>query len=83
MSDEIDKYSEAHEARVGAERMNLGLACMPHKIFGDIQRIKQLIQERDEARKQLLIAVGLLSTHPQFADKHLEDVLAFIKEASK
>jgi hypothetical protein len=40
-------------------------------------------QERDEARQQLRIAVGLLSTHPQFADKHPEDVLAFVKEGAK
>jgi hypothetical protein len=40
-------------------------------------------RERDEARQQLRIAVGLLSTHPQFANKHPEDVLAFVKEGAK
>ena len=40
-------------------------------------------RERDEAKQQLRIAVGLLSTHPQFANKHPEDVLAFVKEGVK
>lgn len=40
-------------------------------------------QERDEARQQLRIAVGLLSTQPQFANKHPEDVLDFVKESAK
>jgi hypothetical protein len=44
---------------------------------------KRLERERDEARQQLRIAVGLLSTQPQFADKHPEDVLAFVKEGAK
>jgi len=43
----------------------------------------KLERERDEARQQLLIAVGLLSTHPQFANRHPEDVLAFVKEGVK
>jgi hypothetical protein len=46
-------------------------------------RVLQAIKERDEARQQLRIAVGLLSTHPQFANKHPEDVLAFVKEGAK
>jgi hypothetical protein len=41
------------------------------------------IRERDEATQQLRIAVGLLSTQPQFANKHPEDVLAFVKEGAK
>jgi hypothetical protein len=43
----------------------------------------KLERERDEARQQLRIAVGLLSTQPQFADKHPEDVLAFVKEGEE
>ena len=39
--------------------------------------------QRDEASQQLRIAVGLLSTQPQFADKHPEDVLDFVKESAK
>jgi hypothetical protein len=46
----------------------------------DFERMRQ---ERDEAQQQLRIAVGLLSTQPQFADKHPEDVLAFVKEGAK
>jgi hypothetical protein len=44
---------------------------------------RELERERDEARQQLRIAVGLLSTQPQFADKHPEDVLDFVKEGAK
>jgi hypothetical protein len=44
------------------------------KILPAIEKLKR---ERDE------IAVGLLSTHPLFADKNPERVLAFIKETSK
>jgi hypothetical protein len=44
---------------------------------------QRLERERDEARQQLRIAVGLLSTQPQFANKHPEDVLAFVKEGAK
>jgi chromosome segregation ATPase len=40
-------------------------------------------QQRDKAREQLRIAVGLLSTQPQFAIKHPEEVLAFIMEGTK
>jgi hypothetical protein len=44
---------------------------------------RKLERERDEAREQLRIAVGLLSTHPQFANKHTEDVLDFVKGGAK
>jgi hypothetical protein len=44
---------------------------------------RRFVRERDEARGLLRIAVGLLSTQPQFADKHPEDVLAFVKEGAK
>ena len=46
-------------------------------------RVLQAIKERDEAREQLRIAVGLLSTQPQFANKHPEDVLDFVKEGAE
>jgi hypothetical protein len=59
------------------------LAAHAIKLQHELMRALKAERERDEARKQLLIAVGLLSTHPQFADKHPEDLLAFIKEASK
>jgi hypothetical protein len=48
-----------------------------------LEEYKKLESERDETRKQLRIAVGLLSTQPQFANKHPEDVLAFVKEGAK
>jgi plasmid stabilization system protein ParE len=47
------------------------------------ERLDKAERERDEAREELRIAVGLLSTQPQFADKHPEDVLAFVKEGGK
>jgi hypothetical protein len=45
--------------------------------------LNKVKRERDEAREQLRIAVGLLSTLPQFANKHPEDVLDFVKEGAK
>ena len=48
-----------------------------------VETSRKLERERDEAKQQLRIAVGLLSTQPQFADKHPEDVLAFVKEGAK
>lgn len=44
---------------------------------------RKLKRERDEARKQLRVAVGLLSTTPRFQDKHPEEVLKFVEEAAK
>jgi hypothetical protein len=48
-----------------------------------INHYERILRERDEAKQQLRIAVGLLSTHPQFADTHPEDVLDFVKEGAK
>ena len=48
-----------------------------------LELARKLERERDEARELLRIAVGLLSTQPQFADKHPEDVLAFVKKGVK
>jgi hypothetical protein len=64
---------ETYEA---VERWNKGNI----NIFDEMARLER---ERDEARAQLRIAVGLLSTQPQFADKHPEEVLAFVKEGAK
>ena len=44
---------------------------------------RRLERERDEAREELHIAVGLLSTHPQFENNHPKEVLEFVKEAAK
>ena len=44
----------------------------------------KLEQERNLAREEVRIAVGLLSTHPQFAKFHPEEVLEMVKlEAAK
>jgi hypothetical protein len=54
-----------------------------HEELAAAQENDRLKQERDEARQQLRIAVGLLSTQPEFANKHPEDVLDFVKEGAK
>lgn len=65
------------------------IICSSHTSFKGVGGVvvsefaRRLERERDEAKQQLRIAVGLLSTHPQFADKHPEDVLAFVKEGAK
>jgi hypothetical protein len=65
-------------------QVSLKAMLMERPDLGDrASRIAQLIRERDEAREQLRIAVGLLSTQPQFANKHPEDVLDFVKEGAK
>ncbi len=72
---------ERDEAREKIEDVRKVLRCRIHE--GPILAALRVIEERDEAREQLRIAVGLLSTQPQFADKHPEDVLAFVKEGAK
>lgn len=77
-----------------AREQNAKLCEIVEKLILERDRLRQLLDEdservdvylgvcveRDEARKQLRIAVGLLSTQPQFADKHPEDALSFVKE---
>ena len=50
-------------------------------VFADFA--KKLERERDELREQLYIAVGMLSTHPKFENKHPEEAWEFVKEAAK
>ena len=45
--------------------------------------VELITKERDEARKQLRVAVGLLSTTPQFQDQHPEEVFTFVEEAAQ
>lgn len=45
--------------------------------------ILKIKRERDEARQQLRIAVGLFSILSQFANKYSEDVLDFVKDDTK
>lgn len=42
---------------------------------------KHVQGDRDGAHT-IRIAAGLLSTHPQFSDKHQEEVLRFIQDAA-
>lgn len=44
---------------------------------------RKLERECDELREQLYIAVGMLSTHPTFENKHPEEVWEIVKEAAK
>ena len=75
--DELQKVEqerdEAREARNECER----------QYQEKVAEVAQLLSERDEARGELHIAVGLLSTHPQFENNHPKEVLEFVKEAAK
>ena len=51
--------------------------------YADSDICRKLERERNEARKQLRVAVGLLSTTPKFQDQHPEEVLKFVEEAAK
>jgi len=44
---------------------------------------RKLERECNDLREQLYIAVGMLSTHPQFENKHPEEVWELVKEAAK
>lgn len=82
--------NERDEARAERDllKLNAQTEAEHHdRMVGELERLcdgnSKLERERDEAREELGIAVGLLSTHPQFAKKHPEDVLAFVKEGGK
>lgn len=49
----------------------------------DARFAKKLERECNDLREQLYIAVGMLSTHPQFENKHPEEVWELVKEATK
>jgi hypothetical protein len=82
----LSKWLQAMRERNEAQeelndiRLNLGNDAEGRTLLHSVCAVQN---ERDEAREQLRIAVGLLSTQPQFADKHPEDVLAFVKEGAK
>lgn len=50
--------------------------------YASNRRIDELERELAIAEKELRIAAGLISTMPQFSDKHPEDVLQFIRDAA-
>ena len=64
--------------------------CCCKKCYDDEVVCKGCSEEREAALKkrvaelerELLIAAGMISTMPQFADKHPEVALKFIKEAA-
>jgi uncharacterized coiled-coil DUF342 family protein len=88
---ELERAQARERDEYYARAASLVLRLPPETIAGEVQQWRdefkadreKLIRERDEAREELRIAVGLLSTQPQFADKHPEDVLAFVKEGVK
>lgn len=81
--------TDAEEAKFRAEWLHKHKAPKDWIILtnNEISTIRSelefVLRERDEAREKLRIAVGLISTQPQFAHKHPEDVLAFVKEGGK
>ena len=48
----MSEYSDAAIARVGADRMALGLSCIPNKIYGDVARVRELEDRIERAEKQ-------------------------------
>ncbi len=75
--------TEVYKLREDAKQLSLERDDALSQIAQAEKRAERFCQDRDEAREQLRIAVGLLSTQPQFADKHPEEVLAFVKEGGK
>ena len=45
---ERDEYKEAAEARIGADRMAVGLSCIPDSVRGDMEEITRLCAQRDK-----------------------------------
>lgn len=67
--DSISKYKKRFKNKTGTVSLDFA---------------RRLERERDLAREETRIAVGLLSTHPQFAKFHPEKVLEMVKlEAAK
>lgn len=51
--------------------------------YADAEICRKLERECNDLREQLYFAVEMLSTHPQFENKHPEEVWAIVKEAAK
>jgi hypothetical protein len=50
---EYDQITEAAIARIGADRMVIGLSCIPHKIKGDLEEVMRLRRLLADAQKRL------------------------------
>lgn len=74
---------ERDEAREDAKRATYDAAHETIKVSTVKSHWIEACRERDEARKQLRVAVGLLSTTRQFQDQHPEEVFKCIEEAAK
>lgn len=46
-------YANAHAAQIGADRMAMGLACIPHPIKGDMERLAACEAERQQLMDQV------------------------------
>src|SRR4030095_15628775 len=58
-------YREAHEARIGADRMAMGLSCIPDPVRGDMVEVERLTAEKLELAKHIdgsvRVAAGALN----------------------
>lgn len=56
MTEYPELQKEATNARIGADRMSLGLGCIPHKIRGDLEEVQRLHKALDAASGYMLNA---------------------------
>ena len=61
MSEYHDMQREAAEARIGADRMAMGLSCIPDPLRGDMAEVAQL---REQLRAVLLYVADLRAADP-------------------
>lgn len=74
----MSDYSEAYEARVGADRMEAGLHCIPDPVHGDLEIVKKLRRElavRDAEKAALLVAND--DAHRELAEARKETSAAY------
>jgi uncharacterized protein YhaN len=76
----LDDYMDDYKAVVNEQcaKNEKHCTCVPHLR----QRIKEVEAERDALKTELHIAVGLLSTQPDYSAKHPMDVLQIVKDAA-
>ena len=53
-----DIYTDAVNARAGADRMSLGLGCIPDKVRGDMDKVIEQDAEIERLRAALEISRG-------------------------
>lgn len=52
-AEEWERATETAFARVGADRMVLGLSCIPTPVYGDLDKIRELLNQIDELKQEL------------------------------